>query len=71
MKPEKAPKLSIFEMILANIGVHEAMFLSGLALSFVGIWGVSSIFWALIVCGGLLIGVGVVAAALSQFKVVK
>lgn len=72
MNTEKQPKTSffrvIFETIRSQIGVYSALFLSGLAALFVGIWGLWSIFGALTVCGGLLIGVAIFSIVFANLQ---
>ncbi len=64
---DKTPKKpSILDVIRAEIGVHEALFLSGLAAIFVGIWGLWSIFGALTVCGAVLIGVAIFSIVFAK-----
>ena len=56
-KTERKP--GFLDAIKRQIGVHETLFLSGLAALFVGIAGLWSVFWALMVCGAVLIGVSI------------
>lgn len=66
MDASKVKKPGIFDAIRAEIGVHETLFLIGIAALFWGIWGLWSLHGALAVCGAVLIGVAIFSIVIAK-----
>ncbi len=71
-QPKPSPFIALKGLqstIFSLIGVHEVLFLAGIAALFEGIRGIWSLDGALIVCGGLLVMISLLGILISQRKV--